>query len=175
MPVARPFNIKKWIDENRHLLKPPVGNQQVFKASEDYIVMVVGGPNARKDYHFEDGEELFYQLEGDIKVKIQEDGKPVDIHIKEGEMFLLPPHIYHCPQRPANTIGLVVERVRKEPEKDSCVWFCEKCNSKMHEEVFAMKDIVNQLPALLNKFYATPELHTCKNCGTVMQPPPKVN
>jgi 3-hydroxyanthranilate 3,4-dioxygenase len=175
MSVARPFNIKKWIDENRHLLKPPVGNQQVFKASEDYIVMVVGGPNARKDYHFEDGEELFYQLEGDIKVKIQEDGKPVDIHVKEGEMFLLPPHVYHCPQRPANTIGLVVERVRKEPEKDSCVWFCENCNNKMHEEVFTLKDIVVQLPAILNKFYSTPELHTCKKCGTVMQPPQKVN
>ncbi|MEP7170138.1 MAG: 3-hydroxyanthranilate 3,4-dioxygenase, partial [Bacteroidota bacterium] len=144
-------------------------------ASEDYIVMVVGGPNARKDYHFEDGEELFYQLEGDITVKIQEDGKPVDVNIKEGEMFLLPPHIYHCPQRPANTIGLVVERVRKEPERDSCVWFCEKCNNKMHEEVFVMKDIVNQLPAILNKFYSTPEFHTCKNCGTVMQPPQKVN
>ena len=137
MPVTRPFNIKKWIDENRHLLKPPVGNQQIFKASEDYIVMVVGGPNARKDYHFEDGEELFYQLEGDITVKIQEDGKPVDIHVKEGEMFLLPPHIYHSPQRSPNTIGLVVERVRKEPEQDSCVWFCEKCNNKMHEETFA--------------------------------------
>ncbi|HKR05041.1 MAG TPA: 3-hydroxyanthranilate 3,4-dioxygenase [Bacteroidia bacterium] len=175
MPVARPFNIKKWIDENRHLLKPPVGNQQVFKASEDYIVMVVGGPNARKDYHFEDGEELFYQLEGNITVKIQEDGKPVDVHVKEGEMFLLPPHIYHCPQRPANTIGLVVERVRKEPERDSCVWFCEKCNNKMHEEVFALKDIVNQLPAILNKFYSTPELHTCKKCGTVMMPPAKPN
>jgi 3-hydroxyanthranilate 3,4-dioxygenase len=175
MPVARPFNIKKWIDENRHLLKPPVGNQQVFKASEDYIVMVVGGPNARKDYHFEDGEELFYQLEGDITVKIQEDGKPVDIKIKEGEMFLLPPHVYHCPQRPANTIGLVVERVRKESETDSCVWFCENCNNKMHEEVFALKDIVVQLPAILNKFYSTPELHTCKKCGTVMMPPQKVN
>ncbi|MEO5571471.1 MAG: 3-hydroxyanthranilate 3,4-dioxygenase [Bacteroidia bacterium] len=175
MSVAQPFNLKKWIDENRHLLKPPVGNQQVFKLSEDYIVMVVGGPNARKDYHFEDGEELFYQLEGDITVKIQQDGKPVDMHVKEGEMFLLPPHIYHCPQRPANTIGLVIERVRKEAERDSCVWFCENCNNKMHEEVFALKDIVVQLPALLNKFYSTPELHTCKKCGTVMQPPGKLN
>ncbi|MFI5217841.1 MAG: 3-hydroxyanthranilate 3,4-dioxygenase [Bacteroidia bacterium] len=173
MPVAQPFNLQKWIDENRHLLKPPVGNQQLFKISEDYIVMVVGGPNARKDYHFEDGEELFYQLEGDITVKIQQDGKPLDVKIKEGEMFLLPPHIYHCPQRPANTIGLVIERVREEAETDSCTWFCENCNNKLHQEVFSMKDIVNQLPQILNKFYATPELHTCKKCGTVMQPPGK--
>lgn len=171
MAVARPFNLKNWIDQNRHLLKPPVGNQQVFKASEDYIIMVVGGPNARKDYHYEDGEELFYQLEGDITVKIQEEGKAVDIKVKEGEMFLLPPHIFHSPQRPVNTIGLVIERVRAESETDSCTWFCEKCNAQLHQEVFSMKDIVNQLPQILNKFYATPELHTCKKCGTVMQPP----
>lgn len=171
MAVARAFNLKKWIDENRHLLKPPVGNQQLYKASEDYIVMVVGGPNARKDYHFEDGEELFYQLEGDITVKIQEDGKAVDIHVKEGEMFLLPPHIPHSPQRPANTIGLVIERVRREKETDSCLWFCEKCNNKLHEEVFAMKDIVNQLPLILGNFYKNKDLCTCKKCGTVMEAP----
>jgi 3-hydroxyanthranilate 3,4-dioxygenase len=31
-------------------------------------------------------EELFYQLEGDIEVGIQEDGKAVTIPIKEGEI-----------------------------------------------------------------------------------------
>lgn len=171
MPIAPPFNIKKWIDENRHLLKPPVGNQQVFKASEDYIVMVVGGPNSRKDYHFEDGEELFYQLEGDITVKTIQDGKNVDVKIKEGEMFLLPPHIPHCPQRPANTIGLVFERVRKEEERDSCQWYCEKCGNKLFEDFFELKDIVTQLPKVMNSFYANLDLRTCKNCGTVMEPP----
>jgi len=171
MPIAAPFNLKQWIDEHRHLLKPPVGNQQVYKANEDFIVMVVGGPNSRKDYHFEDGEELFYQLEGDITVSIQEDGKAREIVIKEGDMFLLPPNVPHSPRRPANTIGLVIERYREEKEFDSCMWFCENCNNKLHEETFPLKDIVNQLPAIMNKFYADLDLRTCKNCGHVMEPP----
>lgn len=175
MAIAQPFNLNKWIEENRHLLKPPVGNQQLFKVSKDYVVMVVGGPNSRKDYHYEDGEELFYQLEGDITVKTIQDGKNVDVHIKEGEMFLLPPHIPHCPQRPANTIGLVIERVRKEEEHDSCLWFCEKCGNKLYEEKFAMTDIVKQLPVVMNNFYASTEKRTCKKCGSVMEPPVKAS
>lgn len=171
MPIAAPFNLKQWIDEHRHLLKPPVGNQQVFKANEDFIVMVVGGPNSRKDFHFEDGEELFYQLEGDITVTIQEDGKARDMHIKEGDMFLLPPNVPHSPKRPANTIGLVIERYRTEKEFDSCMWFCENCNNKLYEETFPLKDIVTQLPQVMSKFYADLDLRTCKNCGTVMEPP----
>ncbi len=171
MAVAAPFNLKKWIDENRHLLKPPVGNQQVFKANDDFIVMVVGGPNARKDYHYEEGEELFYQLEGDISVWIQEHGEAKEMVIREGDMFLLPPHVPHSPRRPANTIGLVIERYREEKETDACMWFCENCNNKMHEESFPLKDIVTQLPQILNKFYADTELCTCDNCGTVMLAP----
>lgn len=171
MPIAAPFNLKAWIDEHRHLLKPPVGNQQVYKANEDFIVMVVGGPNSRKDFHFEDGEELFYQLEGDITVTIQEDGKARDIHIREGDMFLLPPNVPHSPKRPANTVGLVIERYRTEKEFDSCMWFCENCNNKLYEETFPLKDIVTQLPQVMNKFYANLDLRTCKNCGAVMEPP----
>jgi len=175
MALSAPFNIQKWIDENRHLLKPPVGNQQLFKISDDFIVMVVGGPNARKDYHYEDGEELFYQLEGDIVVRTVQEGKQVDVHIREGEMFLLPAHIPHSPQRKANTIGLVIERVRKENEKDSCLWFCEKCDHKLYEEVFQLDDIVTQLPLVMNKFYDSLELRTCDKCGAVMEPPAKLN
>jgi 3-hydroxyanthranilate 3,4-dioxygenase len=174
MGVALPFNLKKWIDENRHLLKPPVGNQQVYKLNKDFIVMIVGGPNARKDYHFEDAEELFYQLEGDIVVKIVEDGKQVSIPIKEGEMFLLPPLTPHSPQRPANTIGLVVERYRTPEEMDACMWFCEKCDHKLYEEFFKLEDIVNQLPKVMNKFYANLDLRTCRKCGAVMEPPASV-
>ena len=171
MAIAGPLNLKQWIDDNRHLLKPPVGNQQIYKMNEDFIVMVVGGPNSRKDFHFEDGEELFYQLEGDITVAIQEDGKRRDIVIKEGEMFLLPPNVPHSPMRPANTVGLVIERYRTEKEFDSCMWFCEKCNHKLHEETFPLQDIVNQLPQIMGKFYADLDLRTCKSCGQVMEPP----
>jgi 3-hydroxyanthranilate 3,4-dioxygenase len=170
MGLAKPFNLKQWIDDHRHLLKPPVGNQQVYKANEEFIVMVVGGPNGRKDYHFEDGEELFYQLEGDITLKIiNEDGSPEDIHIREGEMFLLPPHIPHSPQRPANTIGLVIERYRKEGEMDKLMWFCENCNHKLHEATFAMNDIVTELPVLMNQFMDSEDLRTCDKCGTLME------
>jgi 3-hydroxyanthranilate 3,4-dioxygenase len=172
MAIAAPFNLKKWIDENRHLLKPPVGNQQVYKANDDYIVMIVGGPNSRKDYHFEDGEELFYQLEGDITVKIVEDGKQKNISIKEGDMFLLPPRVPHSPQRGPNTIGLVIERYRKPSEQDACMWFCEKCDTKLYEEFFNLDDIVTQLPVVMNKFYSDLNLRTCKNCGSIMEPPP---
>ena len=172
MAISKPFNLNKWVDDNRHLLKPPVGNKQVYLDNDDYIVMVVGGPNGRKDYHFEDGEELFYQIEGDITVKIiNEDGQPEDIHIKEGEMFLLPPRIPHSPQRPANTIGLVIERYRKPGEVDKLMWFCESCNNKLHEATFAMEDIVEQLPVVMNEFMDSETLRTCNNCGAVMQPP----
>lgn len=174
MAVAQPFNLQKWVDDNRHLLKPPVGNKMVYTGNKDFIVMVVGGPNSRKDYHYEDGEELFYQLEGDITVKTIQDGKNIDVQIKEGEMFLLPPHIPHSPQRGPNTIGLVIERNRDEKEIDSCLWFCEKCANKLHEAEFHLKDIVAQLPIVMDSFYQDINLRTCKKCGTVMEPPAKI-
>lgn len=171
MAIRRPFNFQKWIDDNRHLLKPPVGNQQVYLENDDFIVMVVGGPNSRKDYHYNEGEELFYQIEGDIVLKIIEDGKPVDIEIKEGDMFLLPPKVPHSPQRKANTIGLVIERYRKPGENDGFQWYCESCDEKLYEEYFPMTDIVKQLPEMMKNYYSSEELRTCKKCGTVMQPP----
>ena len=122
MPIAAPFNLKKWIDENRHLLKPPVGNQCIYNDAENFIVMIVGGPNSRKDYHFNETEELYYQIEGDIVVKIIENGKPRDIAINEGDIFLLPPKTPHSPQRGPNTVGLVIEKVR-ENEEDGFLWF----------------------------------------------------
>ena len=165
------FNLKKWVEENRHLLKPPVGNKCIV--DDDFIVMVVGGPNARKDYHYDEGAEFFYQVEGDIIVKIVEDGKPKDVVIKEGDMFYLPPKVPHSPQRPAGTIGLVIERKRDENELDGFQWYCENCGNKLHEKIFKMTNIVTQLPPLLNEFYSSEELRTCKKCGTVMAPPIK--
>jgi 3-hydroxyanthranilate 3,4-dioxygenase len=172
MAIMRPFNFKTWIDEHRHLLKPPVGNIQVYKDTE-FIIMVVGGPNSRKDYHYNEGEEFFYQLEGDITVKIIEDGKPVDIHINEGDIFLLPPRTPHSPQRGADTVGLVIERKRKREQKelDAFMWFCENCGNKLYEEFLKLDDIVAQLPPIFKRFYSSEELRTCKKCGEVLQPP----
>jgi len=174
MTIRRPFNLKKWIDENRHLLKPPVGNKCVYD-DDDFIVMVVGGPNSRKDYHWDEGEELFYQLEGDIKVLVQEDGKPVEVPIREGEMFLLPPRIPHNPIRGASTVGLVIERKRREGELDGLLWFCENCNEKLYEEYFQLADIATQFQGVFKKFYGDESLRTCRKCGSVMEPPPVVS
>ncbi|MDX2002949.1 MAG: 3-hydroxyanthranilate 3,4-dioxygenase [Chitinophagales bacterium] len=175
MSIQRPFNFQQWIADNRHLLKPPVGNQQIYKGNDDFIVMVVGGPNARKDYHYNEGEEFFYQLEGDIVVKIVEHGKQVDIPIKAGDIFLLPPRTPHSPQRGAGSVGLVIERYRKAGEKDAFMWFCENCDHPLHEEWLDLTDIVQQLPVVMNNFYASEVLRTCENCGSVMQPPVPVS
>jgi 3-hydroxyanthranilate 3,4-dioxygenase len=172
--VTRPFNFKKWIEENRHLLKPPVNNKVVYKDAE-FIVMVVGGPNSRKDYHYNESEEFFYQLEGDIIVQIQEEGKAVEVPIKEGDIFLLPAKVPHNPRRFANSIGLVMERKRRPDEKDGLLWFCEKCNHPLHEAYFMLTDITSQFQIEFKRFYENKDLRTCKKCGTVMEPPPVIS
>ena len=174
MSITRPFNIKAWIDENRHLLKPPVNNKVVYKDAE-FIVMVVGGPNSRKDYHYNESEEFFYQLEGDIVVNIQEDNKAVKVSIKEGDIFLLPPKVPHNPIRFKDTIGLVIERRRREGEVDGLMWFCEKCNAKLYEEKFVLNDIASQFQGIFAKFYNSVDLRTCKSCETIMEPPPVIS
>jgi 3-hydroxyanthranilate 3,4-dioxygenase len=168
--MLKPFNVQRWIDENRHLLKPPVANKQVYVDNEDFIVMIVGGPNGRKDYHWEEGEELFYQLEGDMQVKIIDDqGKPQTIDIKEGEMFLLPPRVPHSPQRPANTIGLVLERKRKPGEIDKLMWFCDQCGQKLHEAGFPLTNIGVQIKEAIEAFKQDEQARTCAHCGFVLE------
>ena len=168
MSFKSPFNLNNWIEQNRELLKPPVGNKNLYVESGDYIVMIVGGPNARKDYHLNESEELFYQLEGDIVVKIQEDGKSKDIPIKEGDMFLLPAGIPHSPIRGENTVGLVIELNRKEKMQDGLLWFCDKCNHKLHEFSFPLKNIEKDFIGRFKEFYASQSLRTCDACGHEM-------
>ena len=171
MAIQRPFNLKNWIDENRHLLKPPVGNQVVYSDNRDFIVMVVGGPNRRKDFHYNETEEFFFQLEGDITLRIMEEGKAVDIPIREGDIFLLPAKVPHSPQRPADTVGLVMEIKRNHGEKDGFMWFCENCGQKLYDEYFELTDIVAQLAPIMDKFYSSEELRTCNNCSAIMEKP----
>lgn len=173
MGILEPLNLKKWIDENRHLLKPPVGNQVIYKLNKDFIVMVVGGPNARKDFHYNKGEEIFYQLEGNITLKIIENNHIRNIIIEEGDLFLLPPEVPHCPVRGENTIGLVIERYRNENELDGFFWYCENCNHKLHESFISVKNIVTQLPLVMENFYSSKNLCTCQKCGTYMSDPRK--
>ncbi len=170
MAIQAPFNLNQWIEDNRHLLKPPVGNKNLYPAGKDYIVMIVGGPNARKDYHFNETEELFYQLEGDITVRIQEEGKPRDINLSAGDMFLLPPNVPHSPMRSEGSVGLVVERVRKgKGMKDGLMWFCDNCNHKLHETYFELSNIENDFLPRFKAFYSDENLRTCDKCGTVME------
>lgn len=173
MSIRKPFNLQKWIDENRDLLKPPVGNKNLYPEGEDYIVMIVGGPNARKDYHYNETEELFYQLEGNITVRIQEDGKPVDVNLGPGDMFLLPPKVPHSPMRSDGSIGLVIERVREQRHKDGLLWFCEKCNQKLHETYFPLTNIEHDFLPRFREFYASELLRTCSSCGHTMETDPR--
>ena len=173
MSVIRPFNLDKWIEENRNLLKPPVANKNLYVESGDYIVMIVGGPNARKDYHFNETEELFYQLEGDINVRIQEDGKSVDIPLGPGDMFLLPGKIPHSPGRSEGSIGLVVERKREEDHTDGLMWFCDNCNTKLHETFFKLKDVEQDFLPRFREYYASEDLRPCKSGGHVMETDPR--
>jgi 3-hydroxyanthranilate 3,4-dioxygenase len=170
MGKLSPLNLKGWIDANRHLLKPPVGNRMVWKDTE-FLVMVVGGPNRRKDYHVDPGEEFFYQIEGDMVLRVIEDGSPRDIDIREGEIFLLPPFVPHSPQRPENTVGMVLERVRRSNESDLLRWYCDGCDAILHEASFHLEDLGTQLKPLIENYYADETLRTCKSCGQVQQPP----
>lgn len=169
MNIKKPFNLQKWIDENRHLLKPPVGNKNLYVESCDYIVMIVAGPNARKDYHYNESEELFYQIEGDIVVKTQQNGKKVEIPIKEGEMFLLPPKVPHSPIRPAGSIGLVIERKRSKEDKDGLMWFSETANELLYEEYFNLTNIEKDFLPVFKRFYSNEKLRTCPKTGEIME------
>lgn len=169
MKAFNVVNLMKWVEENKDDLKPPVCNKEVFPGSE-YIVMVIGGPNLRKDYHYNETPEFFMQLKGDMVLKIIDNGEPKDIPIKEGEIFVLPAKVPHSPQRPADTIGLVIEHVRDiEQHTDGFQWYCESCNHKLHEDYFKLVNIEKQLPETFNKFNSNEALHKCSNCGDVLQ------
>jgi 3-hydroxyanthranilate 3,4-dioxygenase len=172
METLKAFPLKQWIEEHRHQLEPPVGNKQIFE-NDEFIVMAVGGPNSRKDYHYDAGPELFYQLEGEMLLKTMQDGQPVDIPIRAGEMLLLPGAVPHSPQRFANSVGLVVERRRQAGEEDGLLWFCENCHAKLYEEYFVLKSIEKDFPPVFDRFFSNEKLRTCKECGAVMQPPGK--
>jgi 3-hydroxyanthranilate 3,4-dioxygenase len=168
--MLQPFDFRKWIESHRHLLKPPVGNKQLYPVG-DFIIMVVGGPNARSDFHVDPGEEFFYQLQGDMLLRTVQEGRIVDIPIREGEVFLLPSHLPHSPQRFPDTVGLVIERRRTAGERDGLQWYCEKCNQKLYEEFFELTNIETQFGPVFQRFYDSESHRTCKHCGTIAPVP----
>lgn len=167
--LPSPLNLQAWIAEHRHLLKPPVGNKCIHDG--DFIVMVVGGPNQRTDYHIDEGPEWFYQLEGEMTLRIQENGAVRDIPIRAGEIFLLPPKVPHSPQRAAESIGLVIERKRLAHELDGLQWYCQACNALVYEEYFPLRDIETDFPAVFDRFYRSTERRTCARCRALHPAP----
>ena len=162
-----PFNFNQWIDEHKHLLKPPVGNAQIW-TDTDFMVMAIGGPNQRLDYHDDPVEEFFYQLRGDMVLRTMQEGKVVDIPIKEGDIFLLPPHVRHSPQRPEpGSVGLVIEPKRPRGEPDAFEWYCQSCNTLVHRAEVMLKSIVKDLPPLFAAFAESTEKRTCPKCGAI--------
>ena len=166
MSTKAPLNLTKWIDEHRHLLKPPVGNAVIWEDS-DFIVMVVGGPNKRTDYHDDPIEEVFYQLEGDIFLRIMEEGGPRDLPIRAGEVFLLPAHVRHSPQRSEGSVGLVIEYRRPPGALDGFEWYCLACHALVHRVEVQLQSIVRDLPPLFEQFYGDASLRKCPKCGAL--------
>ena len=160
-------NFPQWIEENKHLLKPPVGNKQMFPTGDDFITMVVGGPNQRTDFHVDPYEEFFYQISGELKVNVMTDDGPATVAVNAGEMWVLPRNMPHSPQRGPNSIGLVIERVREPGVLEKFRWYCANCNAIVHEVELQVNDIVADLPPVFKAFYDSEEARTCPKCGTV--------
>lgn len=162
--MRAPFNFKNWIEENRQFLKPPVGNKCVYKDGT-HIVMVVGGPNHRTDFHVNESDEFFYQLEGDIFLRIKNGkGQIEEIIIQEGDVFMLPGGTPHSPQRSEGSVGMVVELTRPEDSNDGLQWYCACCHEKLYEEYFHLKDIEKDFGEVFERYFAS-EHTKCKSCG----------
>jgi len=159
------LDFPKWLKEHRHLLKPPVGNAQLFQDTE-FIVTVVGGPNQRTDFHDDPYEEFFYQFKGNAYLDLMVQGRRERLDLKEGAMHVLPPHVRHSPQRPeAGSLCLVIEWSRPQGVKDGFEWYCPACNALLHRVELQLKSIVRDLPPLFEAFYSSTELRTCRGCG----------
>ncbi len=163
--VAPPINIMKWVEANRDKLRPPVGNKYLYDGN-DFFVMVIGGPNARNDFHQTNSEEYFFQLKGDIIVRILEGGEIKDVIVREGETFFIPSNVPHGPTRPPGTIGIVVERRRPPGETEHQQFYCRNCGQLVYDKEFDCKDIVEYFAQSMEEFWADSGLNTCKNCGT---------
>lgn len=171
-PILPPLNLAGWIRANAKHLKPPVANKQLFTGSDDMVLFVSGGPNTRNDYHVNPTEELFYQLKGDIAVRVRplDGSRPREVVVREGEVFLLPRWVPHRPQRPAGTVGLIVEFPRPKGQKDGLRWYCPTCDGLVHEVRWRLKKIDKDLAVIMHRFWDGPAKHrTCKACGTVIQ------
>jgi 3-hydroxyanthranilate 3,4-dioxygenase len=165
--LAAPVNFAEWVKENEHLLKPPVNNKTIA-VGNDFIIQVVGGPNQRTDFHVDPYEEWFYQIKGNMHVNVQTPEGPQTVHVREGEVWLLPGDLPHSPQRPeAGSVGIVIERIRDEGTLEKFQWYCLDCSNLMHEVELQVRDIVEDLPPVFSEFYEDEQARTCSNCGAL--------
>ena len=160
------FNLMKWIAENPDKLKPPLGAKTIFR-EEDFMITVVGGPNTRTDYHVNPTEEFFFQLKGTVNVRIQHEGKPHDIKLAEGCIYLLPANVPHAPMRGPDTVGLIIERIRKGSLMDTHRWYCDKCNNVLFEKTVKIEILERDMPPVFEAYYGDPENQHCKKCGHI--------
>ncbi len=160
------FGLWRWIEDNRAAFEPPVGNKVIWEDSQ-FTAMVIRGPNARRDFHVDPSDEIFYMLKGDMVLEYLEHGQRQRRPIREGEMFLVPALTPHSPHRPADTWGLVIEIKRATDQTESLVWFCERCDTKLHEVTMHVADIEKELKAAIERFDTSRELRTCPGCGHV--------
>lgn len=168
LKYGRALNFQRWIDEHAHLLKPPVNNAQVWKDGQ-FMVTVVGGPNKRSDFHDDPVEEFFYQFKGNAYLVVLDRGKYERVDLREGDIFLLPAHALHSPQRPeAGSLCLVVEHERRPDQRDALQWNCAKCGTLIKRYEMNLQSIVDDLPPVYEQFYASSEQdRVCGHCGTV--------
>ncbi|MCU1637323.1 MAG: 3-hydroxyanthranilate 3,4-dioxygenase [Cryobacterium sp.] len=163
--LSSPVNFTAWVSENQHLLQPPVNNKTIA-AGDDFIIQVVGGPNQRTDFHVDPYEEWFYQIKGNMHVNVQTPDGPQTVHVREGEVWLLPGNVPHSPQRPeAGSIGIVIERIREEGTLEKFQWYCLDCANLVHEVELQVRDIVEDLPPVFTQFYQDEAARLCSNCG----------
>ena len=165
------FDLWEWIEQHRQAFEPPVGNKVIWEDSQ-FTAMIVRGPNARRDFHVDPSDEIFYMLKGDMVLEYVQDGTRRSQLICEGGLLLVPALTPHAPHRPADTWGLVVEVKRQPGQTESLVWFCERCDAKLHEITMHVGDIEKDLKAAIARFDASVELRTCRRCGHVQPDTP---
>ena len=166
-------HLKRWVEENKGLFDPPFKTNRVLVHHEEFIVMILRGPNTRLDFHLEPGEEFFYQIQGDIELHVKpRDKRREVVGIGEGEIFVCPGNLPHSPRRGENTWGLVIERKRQSHENEEFIWFCERCDAKVISETVTQGNIPSQVTRIYERFNADPAFRTCKACGYVFPETP---
>jgi 3-hydroxyanthranilate 3,4-dioxygenase len=163
-PHLQSFNLQKWIDDNRG----DWGQRRVIWQDSDFIAFVTRGPNRRKDYHINPGDEIFYQLEGELNLHYLKGDKQELAVLKAGDIFLLPRNVPHSPRRADGSWTYVVERTRGQSELDRFIWPCEQCGNQLYETTVRFDDPSDAVKKATDSLRADPALATCNQCRAVL-------